>query len=196
MKNRVTTICLLALVVLAVESPVLAQDDEKLKASVTLPQVPVGAGPPVVMLPTIKSEPFTPRAALTGSQFPTQVSADILPNDTWNGLVTNLMVANSDTARFSIRTVTGQKFINGRFGERRLFGRFSIPVQAVIQTSEGEYSLICGGELQLGDDGSGFPSGTTRPFHMTLRLTSAGLSGVYMITEPNGVYQMGTVSLQ
>ncbi|MFN9036586.1 MAG: hypothetical protein ACK5YO_09850, partial [Planctomyces sp.] len=68
--------------------------------------------------------------------------------------------------------------------------------QAVIQTSEGEDSRICGGELQLGDDGSGFPSGTTRPFHMTLRLTSAGLSGVYMITEPNGVYQMGTVSLQ
>lgn len=197
MKTQMKHMCLLVLAVLAVELPVLAQDDENLKSPASLPQVSTpGAGPPVVMLPPIKPEPEHSVTSHSNSQFPIQVSADVIPNETWNGLVTNLMVASSDTAKFSLKTVAGQKFINGRFGERRLFGRFSIPVQAVVQTSEGEYSVICAGELQLGDDGSGFPSGTTRPFHMTLRLTSAGLSGVYMIADPNGFYQMGTVSLQ
>lgn len=196
MKTQMTQMCLLVLAVLVFELPVMAQDDGNLKSPVALPQIPAGAGPPVVMLPGRKTETGNSGTSLSNSQFPIQVSADVIPDGTWNGLVTNLTVASSDTAKFSLKTVAGQKFMNGRFGERRLFGRFSIPVQAVLQTSEGEYSVICAGELQLGDDGSGFPSGTTRPFHMTLRLTSAGLSGVYMIAEPSGLYQMGTVSLQ
>lgn len=196
------TRCLLAglagLVIFAISTgyhPVTAEDADESESTPALPAIPrAGAGPPVRYSP--ERGTVNPYAFLYNSDFPRQVSADVIPDSAWNGVVTNLLVASSDSAKFAVKTVDGEKFIDGRFGERRLFGRFSIPIVAVFQTSEREYSLSCAGELRMGDDGSGFSMGTLHPFRMTLRLTSTGLSGVYMIDNGDGVLQMGTLSLQ
>lgn len=117
------------------------------------------------------------------------------------GTVTNQTVGKTDRVKVGLILTEDRKSIEraiGRFGNKNLFGEFDLKGQ-VVNASEGVITVRFSGELELGDDGSGFPKGTKVPFAMTLRLSNDGVEGTYRIDPlPSfGIYveQKGTLDL-
>lgn len=84
----------------------------------------------------------------------------------------------------------------GRFDNVNLFGSFDLAGK-VVKASENTLTLQFKGNLQLGNDISGFPPGTLIPFSMTLNLAMNRVTGVYHIeqTKESAHDQFGTLDL-
>jgi hypothetical protein len=124
------------------------------------------------------------------------ISPSELPAGKYNGTATNQTVGITDTASFTLHQTSAGTILTGRFGEQQLFGRFQTPATAAWQLNNGVKTGYFSGLLQLGDDGSGFPSGTAYPFKVTLRFTPDGVQGAYVLETPDGIPRMGTLTLQ
>ncbi|MEY2725628.1 MAG: hypothetical protein RLZZ458_1495 [Planctomycetota bacterium] len=162
---------------------------------ITAAGITVAQDPPKVTLPTV--DPASVTFVQTQDRpICLPMNASELPAGRFTGTATNQTFGLTDTASFTLHQTSAGTILTGRFGEQQLFGRFQSPAVVAWQLPNGEQSGFFNGLLQLGDDGSGFPSGTAHPFKLTLRFTPNGVQGVYTIENPAGFTSMGTVTLK
>lgn len=117
----------------------------------------------------------------------------------FDGEATNLTANASTGVTMQIRCSSGLLRATGQYDSKRLFGRFDI---------DGRFTKVCqptstlcmdfSGELLLGDDGSGFPSGTKAKYTMSIRYGANGSEGNYKVGLVPGYIrhpQYGTLKL-
>ncbi len=115
----------------------------------------------------------------------------------WQGTAMN--VAANATSGFTITLVTtdGTSWsATGQWDNQSLFGRFAVTGQR-SECADRALCMTLTGTVQLGDDGSGFPRGTSTTFAIQLAIYDHRAVGVYHIgpLPSMGAAQYGTVDL-
>lgn len=116
-----------------------------------------------------------------------------------NGSVTNVTYGNVGGVAFHILSTDGGKTYRavGAYDGKTLWGKFDLPGKVV--SSDGKATcLVFTGELLMGDDGSGLPSGTKAEYVMSIMLGGEGAKGVYRlgkIPPTMDLEQYGTMDL-
>lgn len=125
------------------------------------------------------------------------IHAGELETMNFQGEVKNFTVNETDTVKLKIKQGPNGPLVTGEFGCNQLFGRFALAgleVEKDGPATTRQFSFQ--GQLHLGNDGSGFAEGTSKPFTMTLLLSGNQIEGVYHIDHgSNYVPQMGTVRM-
>lgn len=86
----------------------------------------------------------------------------------------------------------------GSYDNVNLFGRFDVAGVVLPQCTADSVCMRFSGDLMLGEDGSGFPKGTTGSYVMDIAWNSNEISGVYHIFNLPGIPydQYGVLKLQ
>lgn len=113
------------------------------------------------------------------------------------GQATNTTAGKSTGVTMEIACHAGALRAVGRYDSVNLFGRFDIEGKLVPNCTANR-CVSFRGVLDLGDDGSGFPSGTQAPYSMTLSIFPDEAHGTYEISAVAGYMrapQHGTLNL-
>jgi hypothetical protein len=115
---------------------------------------------------------------------------------TLSGTARDVATGVMDTVSMTITTTDGRSIrVQGATGSVRLFGRFEGFGQLANCQGQGQYCYTTQGTLYLGDDGSGFPSGTQTGFSMNIAIANnfvrtaytTGMISVDMDTNYDGI---------
>jgi hypothetical protein len=103
----------------------------------------------------------------------------------FTGTAANINCNKSTGLTFVVYEKFGRLHADGRYDSVNLFGRFK-SVEFFATRIEDDFVCIqFKGVFRLGDDGSGFPSGTQTHYTMNILMTRDGAKGIYRIGKPD-----------
>ncbi len=104
---------------------------------------------------------------------------------TLTGVGTNVTANLSAGVTMTLTYRQNELRAKGKYDSKNLFGSFDLPGKILPCYGEGYLCMQFIGNLHVGKDGSGFPSGSKLDYVMSITLAPNGAYGVYRINASN-----------